>query len=224
MNERLDLDKKFSPLKINIHMLVCIRNATDVKLGWNLYVVSLGKMLFTSKKVSDLRQIKPSLGLNSCQALLCVVKTTRTKKQRHCTFLLHCTFFLIYFIALFSRGMQKASAFWKNINTLANIYELLLVGHGSDSVLVGNLDRFIDLGQFTVWLGKAFVVPTLSHVYVSWSVLLALYRTFRSLLIYCAEWRFWQLKANYLDVGILKERRVRIILMFWPPNIPLHIS
>lgn len=129
-------------------------------------------MLFTSKKVSDLRQIKPSLGLNSCQALLCVVKTMSTKKQ------CHYTFFLVYFIVLFSRGMQKASAFWKNINTLANIYELLLVGHGGDSVLGGNLDRFIDLGQFTVWLGKVFVVPTLSHVHVSWSVLLALYRPF----------------------------------------------
>lgn len=56
---------------------------------------------------------------------------------------------------------------------MANIYELLADtencagGHGGNSVLNGNQDRFIDLEQFTMWLGKTFIVPALSHMYVS---------------------------------------------------------
>lgn len=96
-----------------------INKTKEVKLSCNLYVLSLGKMLFTYKKVSDLRQIEPSHGLNSRQARLCVVKTMSTKKKHH-------TFSCLISLYCFSRGHVTESAYWKNINILVNSYELLL--------------------------------------------------------------------------------------------------
>ena len=207
-------------------------------------------MMCASKKVPDLRQIKPSCGLNSFQALICVTKTVTTTEASWAS---PAWFYYSFFYRPWTRSLRigKLLTCWPIfMNFLCILRIVLLVGmmilwHSTNSV--EHQESSLTLSSLVSGWGKHSSSQAFSHVCAYglfagfiqnpwvpfhlichmeiWTVKNKLFRLQgKNLSAKIKIHGCNSNKLNCLNVCILKERRIRIILMLWAPYILWHVS
>lgn len=97
------------------------------------------------------------------------------------------------------------------------------VSHSGDSVLDGNQDTFINLNNLQCGWRKNLLFQ-FSHMHMFMVCFAGFIQNSKFPSHIRCRTKILKTKANCLDMCILKERRIRIILMSWPSNILLYIS